>query len=212
MEDFLSGLDQVCARHGLVVELIVCGRRVPSVLLPDRAQGRLSLAIVECRVGDQESVIWEGLRQVTSEVVVTLDPDMACNLQDIPRLLELHAAGAALVYASRRRRGGVAPWRILSSWLFNAVVRAVARVPLRDLNTPMTMLSAEARSELLARWSPADPYKILMYRRFAERFHEMPICTTQGRKRGSQYRFADLLRLAWWRLAKIYQVRNAARS
>lgn len=209
MDDFIQRLHEVARVNLLSVQLIISKHLDANMHVQSYpANEFVGIEVIQSPCGDQESAIWVGLHHARHPVVITMDPDMAANLVDIPRMLALHDRGIELIYTWRTHRADAPLWRLAASAAFNAVVRCIARVPLHDINTPMTLLSAKAKALLLAYFLPRDPYKVLMYRHFSEHFEELPIVVLQGRKRLSNYGFWSLFRLGYFRLAKVYRHRR----
>lgn len=75
-----------------------------------------------------------GFASALGEVIVSLDADLQDDPREIPRMLAVLASGCDLVNGwKRKRHDSVA--RVVASRLFNATVRRVSGVELRDLNS-----------------------------------------------------------------------------
>ena len=88
-----------------------------------------------------------GFRRAAGNVVITLDADLQDQPSEIPRLIEKLEEGFDLVTGWKRDRKDPLSKTIPSS-IFNATVRLVSRLPLRDLNSGFKAYRAEVLENL----------------------------------------------------------------
>ena len=88
-----------------------------------------------------------GFEQVRGEIVITLDADLQDDPALIPIFLERIAAGADVVSGWKQKRQDPLE-KTLPSRLFNAVVRKLSGVQLRDFNSGFKAYRAECIREL----------------------------------------------------------------
>lgn len=87
-----------------------------------------------------------GFSQAAGEIVITMDSDLQDDPAEIPCLLAKLAEGHDLVCGWKQRRYDP-PVRVIASSLYNAAVRILFRVSLRDVNCGVkAMRSAAAKS------------------------------------------------------------------
>lgn len=146
--------------------------------------------------------LWSGFQAARFEWVVFTDGDMQYDVRELPRMLERARAGADAVvgYKLSRAEG----WRrSLLSYAYNASVRALLGLPLRDVDCAFKLL----RRELVQGVRPSTTYKEaflvveLLYRARARgaQIEEVPV-THRERPCGESRCFSTRTarRLAWY--------------
>jgi glycosyltransferase involved in cell wall biosynthesis len=88
-----------------------------------------------------------GFRHASGGIVITIDGDLQNEPSEIPRFIEKIERGADMVCGWRRYRGCSAS-RIISSAVFNAVMRRVSDAPFHDFNCGFKAYRAECLAGL----------------------------------------------------------------
>jgi glycosyltransferase involved in cell wall biosynthesis len=97
----------------------------------------------------QHAAFTAGFEHARGQYLVTMDADLQCDPQDIPRLIEPLTRGFDLVSGVRRDRRDPASRQFFSR-LTTALVTRLARVPLRDIGCPLNALTADIARSLAA--------------------------------------------------------------
>lgn len=184
------------AASGLRIELIVAGdtaamAKLDSCHFSPEAGVDIRPLIVPSGTG-QFAAILAGMRQVSGDVVLTIDPDMANNLGDLERFLACYRRGADVVYGWRQKRNDVSWPRIFLSRIFSLLVLAVSKPRVHDINTPMVMLSRPALEHLLAHPAGIGDLKLYMPFAFSGSFAEVPIAVDCPVLKNSNYGAGDM--------------------
>lgn len=141
----------------------------------------------------QHAAIMAGLERVRYHHIVTLDVDLQCDPQDIPRMLAALADGFDFVSGVRRARSD-AGWRRLFSHLANALVGRLSGVPLRDAGCPLNALTSELAREL-CRHGELRRFAKPLAARLARRVAEVEIEVRPAGKHPSSYSPTALVNL-----------------
>lgn len=190
------------ASRNCTIELIVIddlrvlsGVEQVSQLVPDVL---VRLFIPEAK-GQLDSGI-HALAYAKGELVVTIDPDMYENLEDIDRFVEKQVSGCSLVYGVRVARGDVSRTRVWISRLYNSIVRRVFLLPVHDINTPMLLLSADLVPEILGYDGRCGLVKVYFPYVLGTRFAEVNI-EVSGVSKKSSYSYLKLAGFMFRQLA-----------
>lgn len=176
--------------------LVVDDLRLPMVdRLAAEFSGSIRIAVVRPERRGQLDASVQALACVGGDVAVTIDPDMYLNIPDIDAFLRKWRQGKQLVYGVRSVRTDVSRARLLMSKAFNFMVRAVFGVPVRDINTPMLLLSADIIPDILKYDGRRGLVKVYFPHVLADRFDEVEIHVVSDRK-VSAYTYAGLLAVA----------------
>lgn len=192
MENFYRDVFHVSRGLGCDVELIVVndigGPDHASLIPVIRAPENLTLKIIdmESRRG-QLAAILSGMKASSGDAVLTIDPDMTRNLADIGRFLECLSSGKNVIYGRRVGRNGMGVFRFFLSRAFAWLASFVCRPRIRDINTPMTMLSRHAVDMTLDAALRAVPIKYFIPFFFRETFSEIDIARTGVAGKKSNY-------------------------
>jgi glycosyltransferase involved in cell wall biosynthesis len=81
----------------------------------------------------QTTALQAGFDEARGDVVVTMDGDLQNDPDDIPLLLQAIEEGHDLVVGYRVRRQDAFVMRKIPSWVANRIIRALTRVPVRDV-------------------------------------------------------------------------------
>ena len=196
LEVFLDALAQFAERAAAPVGLVLIDvfqqsdQYLSDIAVPGVAV-RVELAYTE----NQFQAMLAVACTCQSDVVVTMDPDMAGNLDDLPAMLERINQGAELVYGVRLRRDDVSPLRRLLSRLFNRLMQKFMYSVTSDMNTPLVMLTSSFASRLAGYSGESGLAKLYYPWLLGDAFHEHPVAVRCPRKRSS-YRLFQLLQLA----------------
>jgi glycosyltransferase involved in cell wall biosynthesis len=95
----------------------------------------------------QHAAFTAGFEHARGKYLVTMDVDLQCDPNDIPRLIEPLTRGFDLVSGIRRGRQDPASRRLFSR-LTTALVARLARVPLRDIGCPLNALTDDVARSL----------------------------------------------------------------
>lgn len=148
--------------------------------------------------------MFETAFKVSSGVVVTMDPDMAVNIQDLPLFYKKIDEGKQLVFSVRKQREDVGAFRSLGSQFFNGLLRRVFNVPVRDVNTPMIMFCSSLSSMFQEFPEAAGHPKFYYPYVLGDKFCELPIVVHSKPKRSS-YSWTLLFLLGLQQLKQAYQ-------
>lgn len=148
--------------------------------------------------------LFEAAFKVSSGVVVTMDPDMAANIKDLPLFYKKIEEGKQLVFSVRQQREDVSALRTLGSQCFNGLLRLVFNVPVRDVNTPMIMFCSSL-SSMFQEFPEAAGYPKFYYPYvLGDKFCEVPIIV-QSQPKHSSYSWRLLLLLGFQQLKQAHQ-------
>lgn len=198
MRRFLLALVSYHDRSSSDLDLVVVDDlRLPMV---DRVvaefSGDINITVVRPERRGQLDASVQALACVSSDVVVTIDPDMYLNIIDIDSFLLKWRQGKKLVYGVRSVRTDVSQARFLMSKVFNFLVRLVFGVPVRDINTPMLLLSADIIPDILRYDGSRGLVKVYFPHVLADRFGEVEIQVVSDAK-VSAYSYANLFSVAF---------------
>lgn len=197
------------ASHGFVVRLLLVDNLGVSQAYSEKLVSVLSalpFAVeMEATLGvKQFYALFEAAFKVSSGVVVTMDPDMAANIQDLPLFYKKIEEGKQLVFSVRKQREDVGAFRSLGSQFFNGLLRLVFNVPVRDVNTPMIMFCSSL-SSMFQEFPEAAGYPKFYYPYvLGDKFCEVPIIV-QSQPKHSSYSWRLLLLLGFQQLKQAYQ-------
>lgn len=131
--------------------------------------------------------------EVTDGVILVIDPDMHANLFDLPKFLNEINKGKVVVYGNRVSRTDVGFYRSLSSRLFNKLLKTIFNINIKDVNTPMVMLTPEVNKYLQFAINHSLLLKVYLPYSVGERFKEVDISVVTSPKKSSY---------TWWLLIK----------
>ncbi|WP_373044051.1 glycosyltransferase family 2 protein [Vulgatibacter sp.] len=106
-----------------------------SALVAERlAKSQPEVSFIQLRGNfGKSAALAAGFERAQGEIVFTLDADLQDDPKEIPRFLEKLAEGYDVVSGFKEKRHD--PWhKVLPSRIFNAMVRKLTGVPLRDVN------------------------------------------------------------------------------
>jgi undecaprenyl-phosphate 4-deoxy-4-formamido-L-arabinose transferase len=198
LEEFLSRLLAVMDTRGEPYEVILVddGSRDRSLELlkswaarrPDRIR-----AIELSRNFGQHPAILAGFRDVTGDVVVTLDADLQNPPEEVPKLLAKIAEGYDVVGGVRRHRQD--SWaRRAASALVNRVTVAITRMRLTDFGCMLRAYSRDVVEEI-NRCDEASTFIPALAQSFARRPAEIEVAHAPRSGGESAYSFYRLIRL-----------------
>lgn len=143
----------------------------------------------------QHAAFTAGFEHARGRYLVTLDADLQCDPQDIPRLIAPLTQGFDLVSGVRMNRQDP-KGRQLFSRLTTAMVTRMAGVPLRDIGCPLNAFTADVATSLSA-FGELRRFLKPMAVRVARRVTEVEIQhrPRPGAKRRSSYSATRLVRL-----------------
>ena len=152
LEEFLRRLLAVLDGRGLPFEVVLVddGSRDRSLeILKSWAARRAdAVRVLELsRNFGQHQAILAGFRDVTGDVVVTLDADLQNPPEEIPKLLEKFEEGFDVVGGVRRHRQDSWPRRLASA-LVNRVTVAITRMHLTDFGCMLRAYSRDVVEEI----------------------------------------------------------------
>jgi glycosyltransferase involved in cell wall biosynthesis len=173
------------------------GSRDQTIEIARRLQaqdGRVRVIELATNYG-QHAAIMAGIEHARYRNIVTLDVDLQCDPQDIPRILAPLADGFDFVSGVRVDRFDSRLRRFFSR-LTTALVRHLSGAPLRDVGCPLNALTSELAHEIhrcgeLRRF--AKPLAARLARRVAE--IEVRHVPHPGHKRASTYSWTGLVNL-----------------
>jgi undecaprenyl-phosphate 4-deoxy-4-formamido-L-arabinose transferase len=198
LEEFLRRLLAVMDTRGEPYEVILVddGSRDRSLELlkswaarrPDQIR-----AIELSRNFGQHPAILAGFRDVTGEVVVTLDADLQNPPEEVPKLLAKIAEGYDVVGGVRRHRQD--SWaRRAASALVNRVTVAITRMRLTDFGCMLRAYSRDVVEEI-NRCDEASTFIPALAQSFARRPAEIEVAHAPRSGGESAYSFYRLIRL-----------------
>jgi undecaprenyl-phosphate 4-deoxy-4-formamido-L-arabinose transferase len=198
LEEFLRRLLAVMDTRGEPYEVILVddGSRDRSLELlkswaarrPDRIR-----AIELSRNFGQHPAILAGFRDVTGDVVVTLDADLQNPPEEVPKLLAKIAEGYDVVGGVRRHRQD--SWaRRAASALVNRVTVAITRMRLTDFGCMLRAYSRDVVEEI-NRCDEASTFIPALAQSFARRPAEIEVAHAPRSGGESAYSFYRLIRL-----------------
>jgi undecaprenyl-phosphate 4-deoxy-4-formamido-L-arabinose transferase len=198
LEEFLSRLLAVMDTRGEPYEVILVddGSRDRSLELlkswaarrPDRIR-----AIELSRNFGQHPAILAGFRDVTGDIVVTLDADLQNPPEEVPKLLAKIAEGYDVVGGVRRHRQD--SWaRRAASALVNRVTVAITRMRLTDFGCMLRAYSRDVVEEI-NRCDEASTFIPALAQSFARRPAEIEVAHAPRSGGESAYSFYRLIRL-----------------
>ena len=198
LEEFLRRLTAVMDARGEPYEIILVddGSRDRSLeILKSWAARRADrVRVLELsRNFGQHPAILAGFRDVTGEVVVTLDADLQNPPEEVPKLLAKFAEGYDVVGGVRRQRQD--SWaRRFASALVNRTTAAITRMKLTDFGC---MLRAYSRDvvEDINRCDEASTFIPALGQSFARRPTEIEVAHAPRSGGESAYSFYRLIRL-----------------
>ena len=132
------------AGEGFEVIFIDDGSRDGSVrVVEELAREHDEVSLVQLRGNfGKSAALAAGFERARGRVVFTLDADLQDDPKEIPRFLEALDGGLDVVSGFKRKRHD--PWhKVLPSRVFNALVRKLTGVPLRDVNCGFKAYRAE---------------------------------------------------------------------
>lgn len=208
--EFVQALAQFSVSfHGFAVRLLLVDNLGVSQAYSNEVQSALSAlpfgVKVEVILGvNQFHALFEAAFSVRSDVVVTMDPDMADNIKDLPLFYKKIEEGKQLVFSVRKQREDVGAFRSLGSQFFNGLLRRVFNVPVRDVNTPMIMFCSSLSSMFQEFPEAAGHPKFYYPYVLGDKFCELPIVVHSKPKRSS-YSWTLLFLLGLQQLKQAYQ-------
>lgn len=161
------------------------------------------VTVVEAIGKGQFRAMYDVVGRVRADMVVTIDPDMAGNLSDIPMMVRALEGGCDMVFAVRRYRGDVPFLRRLASSAFNKLIFGITNLRLTDINTPMVAFSGRISSILRDFPEEAGHPKFYFPYILGEKFCQV-IVSVEAKNRKSSYSWPALVRLAWCQLQQAY--------
>lgn len=195
--------------HGFAVCLLLVDNLGVSRTYSNEVEAALSVlpftVKIEATLGvKQFYALFEAAFSVRSGVVVTMDPDMAANIQDLPVFYGKIEEGKQLIFSVRKQREDVGMLRSLGSLFFNGLLRFVFKVPVKDANTPMIMFCSSL-SSMFKEFPAAAGYPKFYYPYvLGDKFCELPIVVHSKPKRSS-YSWTLLFLLGLQQLKQAYQ-------
>lgn len=194
MEIFVRAVDAFRVSRGLEVELIIVDdlRLLSQGLRFSEGLSSLDVKVIRPSARGQLGSGIQALGYASGASIITIDPDMHKNLDDIDLFLSRQASGSDLVYGVRVSRSDVSPARIWLSRIFNFFTRALFRVPVRDINTPMLLVSSNIVPDILRYNGGHGLAKVYFPYILGERFSEVEIDVVSVSKK-SAYSYPTLL-------------------
>jgi hypothetical protein len=207
MQAFIDSVEAYARRQGRQVELVI----VNDMGVDLSAMGRHDIEGVTLQicaslpsVGQLPAIV-RGISCASHDIIVTMDPDMYGNVDDIESLIASHNAGMDFVNAWRLGRQDTRLVRRVLSGAFNALLRGMRVSGLRDINSPMTLLSRPAANAVVAAFPACGSPKLYLCHLFAQSSCEVGITVRKGLKEGSNYSLPMLARLVCLQLGAIYR-------
>lgn len=210
MEDLYRAYLLFAERHEATELVVVNGfgplhvALPPSPTLCDTATIRMATS----PLAGQGNAFLHGASIAKGEILVSIDPDMHGNINDIATMLACHQRGDRLVYTRRRHRHDAGIARRAASRLFNVCLSLVTGTRIHDFNSPMFLISRDALNALLPLQLSAEAYKFHAYYLNRSRFSQVDIDVSCVLKKKSNYDFRTLLRLFFARLSLACRYRN----
>jgi undecaprenyl-phosphate 4-deoxy-4-formamido-L-arabinose transferase len=198
LEEFLRRLLAVMDGHGEPYEVILVddGSRDRSLEILEswasRRADRVRVLELSRNFGQHQAIL-AGFRDVTGDVVVTLDADLQNPPEEIPKLLEKHEEGFDVVGGVRRQRQD--SWaRRLASALVNRVTVAITHMHLTDFGCMLRAYSRDVVEEI-NRCDEASTFIPALAQSFARRPTEVEVAHAPRAGGESAYSFYRLIRL-----------------
>lgn len=206
MEIFFRAVNDFRVSRGLEVELIIVDDlRLLSrnVSFPDWLSS-LHIKVIRPSARGQLGAGIQALGHASGSSIITIDPDMYRNLDDIDLFLSRQASGSDLVYGARVSRNDVSPARIRLSRAFNFCTRTLFRVPVRDINTPMLLVSSNIVPDILRYNGSSGLAKVYFPYILGARFSEVEIDVVSAPKK-SAYSYRSLLFFMFSQVAGLFR-------
>lgn len=210
MPCFIHQFRQFANKASFPVELIIVNG-MPTALADASSlisPGSEDTHIINSPTPDQGSAILYGIKHAKGKLVLSIDPDMHGNINDIATMLACHQRGDRLVYTRRRHRHDAGIARRTASRLFNVCLSLATGTRINDFNSPMFLISRDALNVLLPLQLSAEAYKFHAYYLNRSRFSQVDIDVSCVLKKKSNYDFRTLLRLFFARLSLACRYRN----
>jgi undecaprenyl-phosphate 4-deoxy-4-formamido-L-arabinose transferase len=141
----------------------------------------------------QHQAILAGFREVTGDVVVTLDADLQNPPEEIPRLLAKFEEGYDVVGGVRRHRQDSLPRRVASAAV-NRITVAITRMHLTDFGCMLRLYSRDVVDEI-NRTDEASTFIPALAQSFARRPAEVEVAHAPRTGGESAYSLYRLIRL-----------------
>lgn len=208
MLSFLSAFRSFEQTATFEVELLLVNTQALDVgYLNAEIAGQQGVRVVRVSAGDQFYATAQALTQLRSQLIATLDPDMASNLADLSMMRDAIQRGALLVYGNRQFRTDVGFLRRRASALYNLILRRYFGSMVHDINTPMVMMRLQVAS-MLSRYDGSYGHPKLYFPFvLGDKFQELPVVVRSARKISS-YSWLKLFFLALSQLSEAKRFRR----
>lgn len=123
----------------------------------------------------QFKAILLGLQKTSADIILVIDPDMSQNINDISLFIEKINTGSQIVFGQRVKRLDVLFTRKLISFIFNLIVRFFLKIDIKDINTPMIMVTRTALQSLKNVQKDSSAHKYYLCHNFKSTIAEVPI-------------------------------------
>ena len=198
LEEFLRRLTAVMDAHGEPYEVILVddGSRDSSLSIlkawAAKRSDRIRVLELSRNFGQHQAIL-AAFRDVTGDVVVTLDADLQNPPEEVPKLLAKYKEGYDVVGGVRKQRQDSWPRRFASA-LVNRTTAAITRMKLTDFGC---MLRAYSRDvvEDINRCDEASTFIPALGQSFARRPTEIEVAHAPRSGGESAYSFYRLIRL-----------------
>lgn len=145
----LSRLATSSAEHFevIIVDDLKYWRAESDIRKPDLPGLRVSVIWYPERVG-QLTAVMRGLEKVSTEEVLTIDPDMHACVVEIPEMRKRLGEDADIVHGIRRERLDIGLLRRIGSCVANIAVRSITGIEVRDIGSPVALLRTDVIKHL----------------------------------------------------------------
>lgn len=214
MTDFYRAYALFAERHESTELVVVNGFGPLHAAIPPAPAlcDTTSIRMANSPLPGQGNAFLHGASIAKGNILVSIDPDMHGNINDIFTMLACHQRGDQLVYTRRRHRHDAGIARRAASRLFNVCLSLVTRTRIHDFNSPMFLITRDALNVLLPLQLSAEAYKFHAYYLNRSRFSQVDIDVSCVLKKKSNYDLRTLLRLFFARLSLACRYRNFPES
>lgn len=208
MAAFLDALERYADESGKaivwrVVDAIKAYEQVPPGLRAAIGSVQLDWIEPEGPLSHADAIIY-GFSFSRDERVLMMSPDMVANIKDIPYFFDAMKGGAEIVAGWRSSRSGVSITRKTLTTIFNVIAKVIFRLPVRDFNTCMALVSPRAVDCILS--APVDCPSPPLYLacKLRDRISEVPIKVYEIPGKKSAYTVKTRLFVGIGRLKEIF--------
>ncbi|WP_229149354.1 glycosyltransferase [Alcanivorax sp. 1008] len=111
----------------------------------------------------QQAAILLGIQQAKAPLILTIDPDLHPCVAEIPKMISLLSNKVWAVHGARSQRDDIGLLRRIGSHMANVMVQMITGLKVKDMGSPVTLLTRRALEEMRMPAGAAANPKIFGY-------------------------------------------------